>query len=283
MRGIPGKIVPRPRNPMESAQLSGKECYVTCPHCGRDYVPTPGQIYCSFCGGRVDAAKGPEEEPSPEREDHRKFPEPGSGFTRPEDKYCPWEDQENLGFVQGIGRTIKESLFSTQDFFSRLPLGGGVLAPLLYALIIETVGTMVSALWGLALKNPLFPETGLSGNMTTAATLLIPVLVFMGIVLSALLLHVSLLIVGGAKENFEATFRVVCYSAAAELFNVIPLVGWIIALIWKLYITLIGLRTVHRITTARAAIAIFLPLIAACGLVIAGIALTVLTMGWGSG
>jgi hypothetical protein len=268
---------------MRGVELFGKECYVTCPHCGRDYVPTPGQTYCSFCGGRLDAAKGPEEETSADREDPRTFPKPGGGFTRPENKYCPWEDQENLGFVQGIGRTIKESLFSPQEFFARLPIEGGVLVPLLYALIIETVGTMVSALWGLAMNNPLFPETGLSGNVTTAATLLIPLLVFLGIVLSALLLHVSLLIVGGATENFEATFRVVCYSAAAELFNVIPLVGWIIALVWKLYITLIGLRTAHRITTARAAIAIFLPLIAACGLVIGGIALTVLTLGWGSG
>jgi hypothetical protein len=179
-------------------------------------------------------------------------------------------------------QTIRESLFSPQDFFLRLPLLGGFLVPLLYALIIETVGTMVSALWGFSLKNPLFPEIGLSGNVTTAATLLIPVLVFMGIVLSALLLHASLLIVGGARENFEATFRVVCYSAAAELFNVIPLIGWIIALIWKLSLTLIGLRTLHRISTARAAIAICLPLIVACGLVVGGIALTVVTLGLGT-
>jgi hypothetical protein len=73
------------------------------------------------------------------------MPSEAVSWRKPE--YCPWEDQENLGFVQGIYQTIRQSLFSPKDFFGGLPRHGGLLNPLFYALIVGTVGSMVGYLW----------------------------------------------------------------------------------------------------------------------------------------
>src|SRR5208283_4662758 len=113
----------------------------------------------------------------------------------------------------------------------------------------------------------------LSKGTTIALALLLPLLIFMGLVMAALLLHVSLFLVGGANEDFEATFRVVCYSAAPDLFGVLPILGGFIGLIWKIYITVIGVREVHGISTARSVLAFALPSLVCCGLVLGGAAL----------
>ena len=138
---------------------------------------------------------------------------------------------------------------------------------------------MVGYLWSFAFGNSLASTMSLSKGTTIALAFLIPLLIFMGIVMAALMLHVSLFLVGGANEDFEATFRVVCYSAAPDLFGVLPLIGGLIGLFWKIYITVIGVREVHGISTARSVLAISLPSLVCCGLVLGGAALVIMLLG----
>jgi hypothetical protein len=49
------------------------------------------------------------------------------------------------------------------------------------------------------------------------------------LLLWAAILHVMLLIVGGAKNGFGATLRALCYSRAPEVFQVLPFCGALIA------------------------------------------------------
>lgn len=257
---------------------------MNCPHCGRDISVAEGQHFCQFCGGRLENhAELTAEKP------HLSHPdgvfengEPGDDSTRPADRYCPWEDQERLGLLVGMFRTVKESLLAPEAFFSMMPVRGGLVSPLLYAMIVGTIGAMASSLWGFAFENPIMSEAAKTGNLTVIGGVLIPIIVFLGIVLSALMLHGALLVVGGANENFEATFRVVCYTSAAELFSVIPIVGGLVGLACKLYLTLVGLRTVHRVSTGKAAVAIVLPLLIVCGVVVLGLITTIISLGTGS-
>lgn len=221
-----------------------------------------GRDYCPFCGSRLEHSQGPNRQDFSDRTQENEQPETdlkGPVGEGPRG-YCAWEDQERLGFVRGIGVTLRESLFSPQDFFERIPHRGGYLNPLLFALIVETLGALLSSLWGLVFGHPLFVAARLSGNLTLVGGVLIPLLVFLQIIASAVLLHASLLLVRGAREDFEATFRVVCYTAGAELFNLIPLAGGLIGLGWKIYLTFVGIRAVHRITTGKAITALILPL-----------------------
>ncbi len=254
---------------------------MNCPKCGRDFVPVEGQKFCSWCGAPLESPQNSNEEKPSAGNSKEGVPPPQPPevvFVR-RDEYCPWEDQEHLGFLQGITQTIKQSLFSPNDFFARLPHEGGLLNPLLYALIVGTVGTMIAYTWSLALGHSITSVIVLSKGKAVAVGFLVPLLVFMGIVVSAILLHVSLFLVGGAKEDFEATFRVVCYSQATDLFAVLPIIGGVIGLIWKIYITVVGLREVHGISTGRSVLAFILPSLVCCGLVLGGIVLVVMLVG----
>ena len=87
-----------------------------------------------------------------------------------------------------------------------------------------------------------------------------------GTFIGAGILHVCLLITGGEKNGFEATFRVVAYSSGATaLFQVLPFCGGIIGGIWALVAQIIGAREMHETTTGKAVVAVLLPLICCCG------------------
>jgi hypothetical protein len=254
---------------------------VNCPHCGRGFVPVEGQRFCSWCGSPLETPGGVSHEGHPEQGPTGEYARPSASeavLPRPVE-YCPWEDQERLGFVQGISQTVRQSLFSPKDFFAGLPRHGGLLNPLFYALIVGTAGSMVGYLWSIAFGTSVVPTSSLSKTATVGLALLIPLLAFMGLVVGAALLHISLFLVGGANEDFEATFRVVCYCTSADLFAVFPILGQFIGLIWKIYITVVGVREVHGISTGRSVLAFALPSLVCCGLALGGIALVVMVAG----
>jgi len=68
-----------------------------------------------------------------------------------------------------------------------------------------------------------------------------------------------LLIVGGEKKGFEATFRVVSYSHAAQAWGVIPFVGGWIGGIWQLIVQIIGLREMHETSYFKVIMAFVIP------------------------
>jgi hypothetical protein len=91
----------------------------------------------------------------------------------------------------------------------------------------------------------------------------------MGLFIGSAILHLCLMLVGGANRSFETTFRVVCFTGgAANLFSMVPICGGFVALIYSIVLECIGLTRAHQTTTGKALMAIFLPLIACCGLCI---------------
>ncbi len=195
------------------------------------------------------------------------------------DNYCPWEDQENLGFFKGISQTLTQSLLSPRDFFARCPRSGGFVVPLLYALIVKTTGSLASFLWLFSVDNPLLAKLDLSGNTAILVGLMIPVGLFLSVVIEAAAVHLSLFLLGSAREEFEATFRVVCYGSGPELLDVIPVIGGWAGIAWKTYLIIVGLREIHRIPTSRAVLAIVLPTLVCFGLFITSFAIVARSVG----
>src|SRR5207253_8105058 len=78
--------------------------------------------------------------------------------------------------------------------------------------------------------------------------------------------HLFLMIVGGANQSFETTFRVLAFSQGSTgLLQMIPVCGGMIAFVWLLVCNCIGLARAHDTDTGRAVLAVFLPLIVCCG------------------
>ncbi|MBK7977200.1 MAG: YIP1 family protein [Deltaproteobacteria bacterium] len=113
-----------------------------------------------------------------------------------------------------------------------------------------------------------------------------------GLFLAAGVIHVCMLVVGGAKQGFETTFRTVCYTNGSfALLQVIPsalsipfmsggaagiagVMGLgLVLVVWRSVVQVIALARAHEASVMRAAIAVLLPAIVCCGTVGGGMAL----------
>ena len=93
---------------------------------------------------------------------------------------------------------------------------------------------------------------------------LAPLFVIIGVFIAAAILHLMLLMLGGADNGFEATVRVVCYVQTAQLAGIVPFCGGIIALVWTVILYVIGFSTAHRTSQGKALVAVLLPVVLCC-------------------
>src|SRR5439155_6582447 len=99
-----------------------------------------------------------------------------------------------------------------------------------------------------------------------AFIILLPVCIVIGLFIGAAVVHLCLMLVGGAKQSFETTFRVLAFSQGSTgLLQLIPICGGLIAGVWGLVVSCIGLARAHETETGRAVFAVFLPLAVCCG------------------
>ena len=151
---------------------------------------------------------------------------------------------------------------------------GGLGEPLIYALIGGCLGGVVSLLFSLGLQSVGFfadrhdtfaAMTGM-GVGSAAFIFLVPVFIIIGLFIGSAIVHVCLMIVGGANQSFETTFRVIAFSQGSTgPLQMIPICGGLIAGVWALVCNCIGLARAHETDTGRAVLAVFLPLIVCCG------------------
>jgi hypothetical protein len=198
----------------------------------------------------------------------------------------PWEHRQQLGFFKAFFDTVSVLLMKPGEAFTMMNREGGMTDPLLFALIGGSIGTIASILFQIGLQS----ITGVSGSsnfveMFGVGTVIgfivvTPILMGVGMFIGAGILHLCLMILGCAKRGFETTFRVVCFSCgAAYLFSIIPFCGGYITPIYNIVLQCIGLTRAQETTTGQALLAIFMPLIACCGIVV----LVMVLVGVGSG
>jgi len=170
---------------------------------------------------------------------------------------------------------MKDSLFAPTNFFHTMNVTGGITDPMLYALITGMVSWMVYYLWQIVLHDPLasyMPLKGssdfavLQGTGIVAVAFCMPFLLIASLFIWSGALHLLLMMVRGAKNGFEATFRVVSYSVGAYVFLMIPFCGAIISAVWTIVIAIIGLREAHGTTGGKASFAVLFPLIMCCAM-----------------
>lgn len=227
--------------------------WAICPRCRRRFeISLPGR-------GTVSGAEEMGQKESPHGID-RKL-EMGS-----ERSGAPWERRSENGFVWGIWRTFKEVLFSPAAFFRRLTFNGGMGEPLAFGLLVGAVGNMLGLFWPVILVSTgLFPfgssvlgQLG-AGLIFLILVVVIPISVTLSMFIYSAVFHLLLLIVRGGKNGFEATFRVVAYSQAAQAWELIPVIGSWIGGFWRLVVWVIGLREIHGVSYLKIIVAFLLP------------------------
>jgi len=186
----------------------------------------------------------------------------------------PWEHRQERGFFNAFIETLFMVLTKPGDAFTVMRREGGLGEPLLYAVIGSSFGVIVYFLFALLLpsaasvggkENPLLHLFG-AGIGSVVLIVFVPIFVAIAAFITAGILHVYLMIVGGANHSFETTFRVVCFSmGSADPLMVIPFCCGVIGGVWRIVLNCIGLARAQETDTGRAVFAVFLPLIVCCG------------------
>ncbi len=188
----------------------------------------------------------------------------------------PWEDPARPEFFDRFVATIRLLATTPGEAYRRMPAAGGIGRPLLFSIIVGWIGIAISAVWMLLFGGMWLPfldhsqlggagaAFGLSSWMTIMMMVAAPILVLIGVFIQAAILHLMLMLTGGANKNFEATTRVCSYAYTAQLAQILPFCGGIVATVWSLILLIIGLATTHGITRGKAAVAVILPLVLCC-------------------
>jgi len=200
----------------------------------------------------------------------------------------PWEQRDRYGFLNSIYQTIKEVLFSPVQFFERMPSQVSLAQPLFFAMVLGAVGAFFMWMWSLTFSSvqmffdqdwsELLKEPFIYGIFFGAS----PVLTIIDVFISAGVTHLCLMVLGGNRLGFEATFRVVAYAQAVSILTLLPFCGVVILEFWFLALVIIGLYKMHDTDLWRAILAVFLPLLLclfSCG----GLVLFLLSVGAISG
>lgn len=202
-------------------------------------------------------------------------PPPGGVPPAPPANPLPWE-QPGYPALEGLYETAKLVLTAPSQAFARMSLTGTLGKPLLYAVIFGWLGIIASQAYSLAFRGVIHNVlSGLPGyssrlafGLPVAATVgiivLAPIFVLLGIFIWSAIVHLFLMLVGGANTGFTSTVRVVAYSSTVQIVQVIPLCGGTIAAVWALVLYIIGLAIAHRTTQGKSALAVLLPLALCC-------------------
>jgi len=199
---------------------------------------------------------------------------PSFGMTAAPRSGLPWDDRQQKGFFSAFIETLQMVLTRPAEAFIAMRREGGFGEPLIYAVIGASAGAIVQFLFSLALhsvgivanqRNAFAGMAGM-GIGSVGFIILFPLVLIIGLFIGAGIIHLCLMLVGGAKQPFETTFRVLAFSQGSiGVLQMIPICGWLIAAVWGLVVNCIGLARAHETDTGRAALAVMLPVIVCCG------------------
>ena len=173
--------------------------------------------------------------------------------------------------INSFIEVVQRLVFQPPIFFAGLPRRGNIINPLVFALICYEISAILGGLLGLAGGEP---DRGLVPFVVSIIAA--PIAGAIGLVVLSGIMHLLVrLIVGAENSGFGATFRVASYAIVVNLVSWIPIIGSLIAVVYGIYLSAVGVREMHETTTGKAVLIVLIPgsvilLIALVGLIVAG-------------
>lgn len=192
----------------------------------------------------------------------------------------PWQERGSYSSsLSAMAQTIKVVLFSPSQAFSYLRLENSIAESLVFVLVLGSAGALIANLWQFLLQaqdlaafsGPSSPHAQMVQEMGMAVSIiftavLTPFFVTIASFIQAGILHLCLIMTGGANRTFAATYAVVAYAwGSTALFLVFPMCGGLVSFVWRLIAEILGLAAAHETDTWRALVAELLPLAFCCG------------------
>jgi hypothetical protein len=189
----------------------------------------------------------------------------------------PWE-VDGPGLVSWW-KTSQLCLSDASQAFRLMRREGGLGSPLMFAVCGMMIGFAGQMLWQLPfLLIEAFGKGNAGGQQFALTEAMIEIgggavitILFatFGLFLSAAIYHVALLMLGGASQSFETTYRVVAFThGSLAWLQIVPVVGGCIIFVMLFVCLINGLAQAQETTTGKAAAAVFLPLVLCIGAVV---------------
>lgn len=211
--------------------------------------------------------------------------DPGTGPDASESlRLPPWERRDRFGFLNGLYLTIKDVLLTPGQFFHRMPSRVGLTQPLMFAIVLGVAAAFFSWMWSLAGSSAqllVAEDLGDAGEIlqgpwwSFVLFLFSPIVVAISLLIKAALMHLILMLVGGNKLGFEATFRVAAYGEATSILGLLPFCGNIVGIVWGLIVLIVGLYSIHETDPWRAILAVLGPMLF-CASAISGVVIALI-------
>jgi len=205
-----------------------------------------------------------------------------------------WERRPGVKLIPAFFMTIRDVLFEPHLTFPRMPVDGRLIPPTTFLLLLQFTVGLVSYAIGIALELVQLPYYSQAFSRSEELkNLNFPVWIFFILIPGAFILwvaiwlgfnfliagvhHLVLMLLGGAKKGYDATYKVVCYSYSAQVFNLIPICGGFAVLPFFFVSSIIGLSKVHGIEGWKASVAMLAPYVLCC-LMVAGLYIGIIAM-----
>jgi len=147
-------------------------------------------------------------------------------------------------FIESWIGCWKEVILRPKEFFDVMPTDGGYRNPLFFALVCWVIGGILSA----------------AVRVAPASIILFPIAALVGLFIMSVILYLSATLIVKGTGSFEGTFRVGSYTSVLSVLTWIPIIGPLIGL-YGIYLLVVGIERVHKLTTREAIIAVILPII----------------------
>ena len=191
----------------------------------------------------------------------------------------PWERRAEHGAVAGFVDTLRRLVLEPAAAFRDAKRRGELVSPLAYAVLLAWLGVLAERTWSLLIGSSLVdlmpPEMrdaaalgfALSGIGIAIALVVVPVVVLLGLFVYGAILHLFLMLYGATRNSaagFEGTLRALAWSSTAQLGQLVPFAGGLVATVWSVVLQTMALATFHRTTQGRALAAVLTPLLLCC-------------------
>lgn len=154
-------------------------------------------------------------------------------------------------------KTWKEVVLKPAEFFWKMPSTGGYAEPLTFATINYVISWLLSVLASFSILTIYGSESRYSDFGILSALLgAILLVIFSFFILLTLIANFLYKAVGGTG-NLEGTLRLSLYASAALIFSAVPFITPI-ALIYELYLLIVGGMIVHTVSMHKSMIIVWL-------------------------
>ncbi|HOW50771.1 MAG TPA: YIP1 family protein [bacterium] len=181
-----------------------------------------------------------------------------------------WDRVGELGFIEAIFGTTRDLVTAPEKFFTEMKaVPAGKFIPF-YGILIGIAGAAFNLFWMLWIVHnhrplveayipPMLLESFMKmGTADIMAQILLSPIVNI-VVASFMLFGFSVLF--GADTKLQHFYRLAGFTAAFDIFYAIPVVGWLIAFIWRSVLIVKGIRVVTDLPGRRAALVFLLYLV----------------------